>query len=257
MDKTLLETLTAILKLWLILQSRKILLTLRAKKYQKAWRPLLQNAKWPCFVWCWCFRSFRRNKACFGWRLQKHCKRKNVAGTYKVRLLSISDEAGGYLVPAKFTLESCAFCFRSGLLHVMQWKCLWEQTNFDVPRYTADRPWRCIPWWRRWGFWESSVNSRTQNLQAKRYVISVLETLLRQTQRSIHGPAHWACCEGLATKLDKEGFKGETLHTITFRWFVWFWRRNSFHLPTGHDTFAEFDMDDVSDMIAQMPESLF
>ena len=141
---------------------------------------------------------------------KKHCKRKNGCRNIQGALLINSDEAGGYLVLAKFTLESCAFA-SAGLVARDAMKMPMGTNELDVPRYTAADLEGAYLGEDVEGS-ESSVTFKDAKLVAKTWyvILRVGNTLMSDAKVNLMDWLIGLVAEGLAVKLDKEGFKGGT-----------------------------------------------
>lgn len=182
---------------------------------------------------------------------------KMAAGTYKAALLINSDEAGGYLVPGEVYAGIMRVAASAGLVARDAMKMPMGTNELDVPRYTAADLEGAYLGEDVEGS-ESSVTFKDAKLVAKTWyvILRVGNTLMSDAKVNLMDWLIGLVAEGLAVKLDKEGFKGGTYAGSPFVGLLGSDDVTVFTLPTGHDTFAEFDMDDASDMIAQMPESL-
>lgn len=178
-------------------------------------------------------------------------------GTQKAAILENSDAAGGYLVPDELyagimrVAASAGFIARDAMSFPM------SSDSLDVPRYTgSDLTGEFLG--------EDSDGSETTvtfgdaKLVAKTWmvILRVGNTLIADAKINVVDWLIALVAEGMAVRMDKEGFKGGTFAGSPFVGALASSDVTVFTLPTGHDTFAEFDLDDASDMIAQMPESL-
>ena len=188
---------------------------------------------------------------------------KNIAngklfnGRAKAAILSSSDEAGGYLIPTELYNGILRVAASAGIVARDAMRMPMGTTSMDVPRYTgADLEGSYVG--EDTEGTESTVTFGDAKLVAKTWMvlIRVSSTMLNNTSVNLTDWLIGLIAEGLSVKLDKEGFKGGTFAGSPFVGLLGSTDVTVYTLPTGHDTFAEFDMDDASDVIAQMPESL-
>jgi len=188
---------------------------------------------------------------------------KNIAngklfnGQAKAAILSSSDEAGGYLIPTELYNGILRVAASAGIVARDAMRMPMGTTSMDVPRYTgADLEGSYVG--EDTEGTESTVTFGDAKLVAKTWMvlIRVSNTMLNNTSVNLTDWLIGLIAEGLSVKLDKEGFKGGTFAGSPFVGLLGSTDVTVYTLPTGHDTFAEFDMDDASDVIAQMPESL-
>lgn len=188
---------------------------------------------------------------------------KNIAngklfnGQEKAAILSSSDEAGGYLIPTELYNGILRVAASAGIVARDAMRMPMGTTSMDVPRYTgADLEGSYVG--EDTEGTESTVTFGDAKLVAKTWMvlIRVSNTMLNNTSVNLTDWLIGLIAEGLSVKLDKEGFKGGTFAGSPFVGLLGSTDVTVYTLPTGHDTFAEFDMDDASDVIAQMPESL-
>jgi len=188
---------------------------------------------------------------------------KNIAngslqnGRAKAAILSSSDEAGGYLIPTELYNGILRVAASAGIIARDAMRLPMGTTSMDVPRYSAAD--------LEGGYLgedtegtESSVTFADAKLVAKTWyvLLRVSNTMLSNTSVNLTDWLIGLIAEGLAVKLDKEGFKGGTFAGSPFVGFLGSNEVTVFTMATGKETFAEFDMDEASDVIASMPESL-
>lgn len=179
------------------------------------------------------------------------------AGRTKAAILSSSDEAGGYLIPDELYNGILRVAASAGIVARDAMRLPMGSTSMDVPRYTAGD--------LEGGYLgedtegtETTVTFGDAKLVAKTWyvLLRVSNTMLSNTSVNLTDWLIGLIAEGLAVKLDKEGFKGGTYAGSPFVGLLGSTEVTTFTMATGKDTFAEFDMDEASDVIASMPESL-
>ena len=178
-------------------------------------------------------------------------------GIQKVAILENSDSAGGYLVPDELYNGIMRVAASAGLIARDAMRFSMSTDSLDVPRYTgSDLTGEYVG--EDSSGSETSVTFGDAKLVAKVWmvILRVGNTLISDAKVNVVDWLIGLVAEGLAVRMDKEGFKGGTYAGSPFVGILGSSDVTVFTLPTGHDTFAEFDMDDASDMIAQMPESL-
>lgn len=188
---------------------------------------------------------------------------KNIAngtlanGRAKSAILTTSDEAGGYLIPTELYSGILRVSASAGLVARDAMKMPMGSTTMDVPRYTgADLEGSYVGEDTEGS--ETSVTFGDAKLVAKTWmvIIRVSNTMLNNASVNLTDWLIGLIAEGLAVKLDKEGFKGGTYAGSPFVGLLGSTDVTTYTMATGKETFAEFDMDEASDVIAQMPESL-
>ena len=129
--------------------------------------------------------------------------------------------------------------------------------TLDIPRYTGDD--------LLGGYLgedvegtETSVSIGDARLQVATWytIFRVGNTLLADANVNV---ADWLialAAEGLAARMDKEGFTGGTFAGSPFVGVLGSTDVTSYVMTTGKNTFAEFDADEASDIIAQVKESV-
>lgn len=179
------------------------------------------------------------------------------SGKQKAAILENSDAAGGFLVPAELYDGIMRVAASAGLIARDAMKFPMGSETLDVPRYTGSDLTGAYVGEDADGS-ETSVTFTDAKLVAKVWmvILRVGNTLIADAKVGVVDWLIGLVAEGLAVRLDQEGFKGGTFAGSPFVGIMASTDVTVFTLPTGHDTFAEFDMDDASDMIAQMPESL-
>lgn len=179
------------------------------------------------------------------------------SGKTKAAILENSDAAGGYLVPQELYDGIMRVAASAGLIARDALRFPMASESLDVPRYTgSDLTGEYVG--EDSDGSETSVTFGDAKLVAKVWmvILRVGNTLLADAKTGVVDWLIGLVAEGLSVRMDKEGFKGGTFAGSPFVGILGSDEVTVFTLPSGHDTFAEFDMDDASDMIAQMPESL-
>lgn len=182
---------------------------------------------------------------------------KLASGATKAAILENADEAGGYLVPEELYNGIMRVAASAGIAARDAMKFPMSSEALDVPRYTgADLTGEYVG--EDGDGSETTVTFGDAKLMAKTWmvILRVGNTLIADAKVGVVDWLIALVAEGLAVRMDKEAFKGGTFAGSPFVGILGSSDVTVFTLPTGHDTFAEFDMDDASDMIAQMPESL-
>ncbi len=188
---------------------------------------------------------------------------KNIAngklfnGQAKAAILSTSDEAGGYLIPTELYNGILRVAASAGIVARDAMRMPMGSTSMDVPRYTgADLEGSYVGEDTEGS--ETTVTFTDAKLVAKTWmvIIRVSNTMLNNTSVNLTDWLIGLIAEGLSVKLDKEGFKGGTYAGSPFVGLLGSTDVTVYTMASGKDTFAEFDMDEASDVIAQMPESL-
>jgi len=179
------------------------------------------------------------------------------AGLYKAAILSNSDSAGGYLIPDELYQGIMRIAASAGIVTRDAMRFPMSTDSIDVPRYTgADLTGEYVG--------EDSDGSETTvtfgdaRLIAKTWmvILRVGNTLLADAQINVVDWLIALVAEGLAVRMDKEAFKGGTYAGSPFVGILGSSDVTVYTMATGKDTFAEFDMDDASEMIANVPESI-
>lgn len=182
---------------------------------------------------------------------------KLVRGEVKAALLESNDASGGYTVPAEVYAGIMRVAASAGLVARDAQFFPMSTETLSIPRYTGSD---------LEGSYdgedeetsETSLSLGNSLLSAKewRVIFRVSNALMADSSVEI---ADWfigLIAEGMAVRLDKEAFKGGTFSGSPFVGILGSDDVTVHTMTTGKDTFAEFDLDEASDVIAQMPESL-
>lgn len=188
---------------------------------------------------------------------------KNIAngklfnGQAKAALLTSSDVSGGYLVPTEVYSGIMRVAASAGLVARDSTHFPMGSNELDVPRYSgSDLEGAYIG--EDTEATESTVTFGDAKLLAKTWalVFRVGNTLLSDATADVGDFLMALIADGIAVRMDKEGFKGGTFAGSPFVGLLGSDDVTVYTMTTGKDTFAEFDLDEASDIIAQMPESL-
>jgi len=182
---------------------------------------------------------------------------KLAGGQVKAAIVTYSDEAGGYLVPSEIYSGILRVAATSGLVARDAMRLPMSTTELDVPVYTGSD--------LEGGYLgedtegtESSVTFGDAKLVAKTWyvILRMSNKMLNNANVNVTDWLIGLIAEGMSVKLDKEGFKGGTFAGSPFVGLLGSSDVTTFTLASGATDFEDFDMDDASDVIAQMPESL-
>lgn len=177
--------------------------------------------------------------------------------TTKAALLESTDDAGGYLVPSEVydgimrVAASAGIVARDAMMFTM------GTDELNVPRYQgADLTGQYLG--EDTEGTETTITYTDAKLLAKTWmvILRVGNTLISDSKVNIVDWLIALVAEGLAVRLDQEAFKGGTFAGSPFVGFLASTDVTVYTMPTGKATFASFDLDEASEMIAQMPESL-
>ena len=175
----------------------------------------------------------------------------------KAALLSNNDSTGGYTVPSELHAGIMRIAASVGLVARDAQFFPMSTDTLDIPRYTGDD--------LLGGYLgedvegtETSVSIGDARLQVATWytIFRVGNTLLADANVNV---ADWLialAAEGLAARMDKEGFTGGTFAGSPFVGVLGSTDVTSYVMTTGKNTFAEFDADEASDIIAQVKESV-
>lgn len=196
-------------------------------------------------------------KLAFAQDLKNLATGKLASGVVKAAILENSDEAGGYLVPEELYNGIMRVAASAGIVARDAMKFPMSSDTLDVPRYTgADLTGEYVG--EDSDGSESTVTFGDAKLVAKTWmvILRVGNTLIADAKVGVVDWLIALVAEGLAVRMDKEAFKGGTFAGSPFVGLLASSDVTVYTMPTGKDTFAEFDMDEAAEMIAQLPESL-
>lgn len=188
----------------------------------------------------------------------KHLVRGDLdSGKQKAALLINSDSAGGYLVPEEIYAGIMRVAASAGLIVRDAMKFPMSSDSLDVPRYTGSDLTGAYLGEDSDGT-ETTVTFGDAKLKAEAWyvILRVGNTLISDAKVNVVDWLIGLVAEGLSVRIDKEGFKGGTFAGSPFVGILGSDEATVYTMATGKDTFAEFDMDEASEMIAQLPESL-
>jgi len=178
-------------------------------------------------------------------------------GSTKAAILESTDAGGGYLVPTELYDGIMRVAASAGHIARDAMRFPMGSDNLDVPRYTGSDLTGEYLGEDSEGT-ETTVTFGDAKLTAKTWMVllRVGNTLMADAKVNIVDWLIALVAEGLAVRLDKEGFKGGTYAGSPFVGLLASADVTTYTMPTGKDTFAEFDMDEAANMISNMPESL-
>lgn len=178
-------------------------------------------------------------------------------GSQKAALLISSDAAGGFLVPSEVYAGIMRVAASAGLIARDALRLPMSTETMDVPRYTGSDLEGAYLGEDSEGT-ETTVTFGDAKLVAKTWynILRVGNTLIADANVNVVDWLFGLIAEGLAVKMDKEAFKGGTYSGSPFVGLLASTEVTVHTMATGNDTFAEFTLDEASDVIAAMPESL-
>lgn len=175
----------------------------------------------------------------------------------KAALLESTDDAGGYLVPAEVYDGIMRVAASAGIVARDAMTFSMGSDELNVPRYQgSDLTGQYLGEDVEGS--ETTVTFTDAKLLAKTWmvILRVGNTLISDSKVNIVDWLIALVAEGLAVRLDQEAFKGGTFAGSPFVGFLASTDVTVYTMPTGKSTFQSFDLDEASEMIAQMPESL-
>jgi HK97 family phage major capsid protein len=172
-------------------------------------------------------------------------------------LLENNDATGGYLVPTELHAGIFRIAASVGIVARDAQFFPMSTDTLDVPRYTGADLLGSYVGEDTEGT-ETSVSFGDARLKVETWqvIFRVGNTLLSDASVNV---ADWLlalAAEGLAARLDKEGFVGGTYAGSPFVGILGSTEVTEFTCASGHDTFAEFTADDASDAIGNIRESI-
>lgn len=180
-----------------------------------------------------------------------------IARGEKATLLESNDTSGGYLVPAEVHAGIMRIAASVGIVSRDAQRLPMSSDELNVPRYTgADLEGAYVG--------EDTEGSPTAmsfgdaRLVAKTWmtIFRVSNSLMADANVDVADWLMGLVAEGLASRMDKEGFIGGTFAGSPFVGLLGSTEVTSFSLPSGVTTFAGFTADHASDAIAQVEESI-
>ena len=178
-------------------------------------------------------------------------------GKTKAAILESTDAGGGYLVPAELYEGIMRVAASAGHIARDAMRFPMGSDELNVPRYTGSDLTGEYLGEDSEGT-ETTVTFGDAKLMAKTWmvILRVGNTLMADAKVNVVDWLIALVAEGLAVRLDKEGFKGGTFAGSPFVGILGSDDVTVYTCTTGKDTFAEFDLDEAAEMIANMPESL-
>lgn len=175
----------------------------------------------------------------------------------KAALLSNNDQTGGYLVPSEVHAGIMRIAASVGLVARDATHFPMGSDTLDVPRYTGSDLEGAYLGEDVEGS-ETSMTFGDAKLLAKTWytIFRIGNTLLADANVNVADWLLGLVAEGIAARMDKEGFKGGTFAGSPFVGILGSSDVTVYTLPTGANTFEEFTADHASDMIAQVKESI-
>ena len=175
----------------------------------------------------------------------------------KAALLSNNDATGGYLVPSEVHAGIMRIAASVGLVARDATHFPMSSDQLDVPRYTGSDLEGAYLGEDVVGD-ETSMTFGDARLLAKTWytIFRIGNTLIADANVNVADWLLGLIAEGLAARMDKEGFTGGTFAGSPFVGILGSSDVTVFTLPTGADTFAEFTADHASDIVAQVKESI-
>lgn len=179
--------------------------------------------------------------------------------TQKAAMLESTDDAGGFLVPAEVYDGIMRVAASAGIVARDAMTFTMGSDELNIPRYQgSDLTGQYLGEDVEGS--ETTVTFTDAKLVAKTWMVllRVGNTLISDTKVNIVDWLIALVAEGLAVRMDQEGFRGGVLAGSPFVGFMSSPDVTVYSMPNGvsKTTFASFDLDEASEMIAQMPESL-
>lgn len=177
----------------------------------------------------------------------------------KAALLEDSDTAGGYLVPAEVHAGIMRIAASVGLVSRDAMHFTMTTDTVDIPRYTgSDLQGEYIGEDEEGT--ETSVTFGDAKLSAKTWItlFRVGNTLIADANVNVADWLLGLVAEGLASRMDKEGFIGGTFTGSPFVGILGSSDVTAYVMPTGAstDAFSDFTADHASDVIGNVSESI-
>lgn len=178
---------------------------------------------------------------------------KNIVRGEKTALLSNNDQTGGYLVPEEVHAGIMRIVGTVGLVARDARKFTMSTDTLDIPRYTADE--------LEGGYLgedeagtETDISFGDARLITKTWytIFRVGNTLLADANVDVADWLLGLIAEGIANRIDKEGFVGGTFTGSGFVGLLGDSDVTTYTLPSGSTDFEDFDVDDASDVIGSV-----
>lgn len=177
----------------------------------------------------------------------------------KAALLENDDSTGGYLVPAEVHAGIMRIAASVGLVARDAMHFTMTSDTLDVPRYTgSDLQGEYIGEDEEGS--ETSVTFGDAKLRAQTWItiFRVGNTLIADANVNVADWLLGLVAEGLASRMDKEGFIGGTFTGSPFVGILGSSDVTAYTMPTGAstDAFSDFSADHASDVIGNVEESI-
>lgn len=179
---------------------------------------------------------------------------KEMVLSQKAALIEGQDNLGGYLVPTEVYAGIMRVAASVGLVLANAQRFPMKTDELNVPRYTGA--------FLEGGYLGNDEEGSETSLEFgdARLITKTWYTLFRIDNALLADAsvdlADWLIgliAEGMANRIDKEGFAGTGLPFVGLLNDT---NATVVTLATGKDTFAEFDLDDCSELIANVEESV-
>lgn len=178
-----------------------------------------------------------------------------ISRNEKAAYLGSSDQTGGYLIPVEVHAEIFRIAATVGLVARDARKFGMSSDELEIPRYAG-----AVMQGAYQG--EDTAGTETQNdigvakLQAKYWqtIFRVSNILLADANVNVFDWLVTLAGEGLAYRLDREGFVGGTFAGSPFVGLLADASGATVHtMSSGNDTFSEITLPEASDIIAELP----
>lgn len=184
---------------------------------------------------------------------------KKIVRGEKAALLENNDSTGGYLVPAEVHAGIMRIAASVGLVARDAMHFTMTTDTLDIPRYTgSDLQGEYIGEDEEGS--ETSVSFGDAKLSAKTWIVlfRVGNTLIADANVNVADWLLGLVAEGLASRMDKEGFIGGTFTGSPFVGILGSSDVTTYSMPTGasSDAFSDFNADYASDVIGNVEESI-
>jgi len=182
---------------------------------------------------------------------------KNITRGEKAAILENNDATGGYLVPTELHQGIFRIAASVGLVARDAQMFPMSTDTLDIPRYTGADLLGSYLGEDVEGS-ETGVTYGDARLQVATWnvIFRVGNTLISDATVNV---ADWLlalAAEGLAARMDKEGFVGGTYAGSPFVGVLGSTEVTTYTMAATKTTFAKFDADEASDVIAQVKESI-
>lgn len=184
---------------------------------------------------------------------------RSIVRNEKTALLSNNDSTGGYLVPSEVHAGIMRIAASVGLISRDAMHFTMTSDTLDIPRYTgADLQGEYIGEDEEGS--ETGVAFGDAKLRAQTWItiFRVGNTLIADANVNVADWLLGLVAEGLASRMDKEGFIGGTFTGSPFVGILGSSDVTAYSMPTGAstDAFDDFTADHASDVIGNVKESI-